>query len=93
MSNKVNYKNENTMVVSRSPIFRSNVSNKVISSPAIINSTKIVSPNIGKTLRNSIVNNINSINKVLDESNRILPYKNEFDFAVNDNFKIQIKGN
>ncbi|MFE7062250.1 hypothetical protein ACFVAD_08860 [Sutcliffiella sp. NPDC057660] len=93
MSNKesVNYKNKNTVVVSRSPVFKANkVTNKVVASSLLIGN-KTVTNTIGKTLRNSIVHNINSVNNVLNESNKILPYKNNLDISTNRS-KFQLKG-
>jgi hypothetical protein len=74
----VNYKNDNAIVVSRSPVFkRKKNAAKIFGNSIVINAIHANPGNkiVGRTLRNSVVNNIESINKVLTESNKILPYK------------------
>ncbi|UAL48061.1 hypothetical protein [Sutcliffiella horikoshii] len=69
----VNYNVENTVVISRSPVFKKSTVRPL--SSAVIRAIHPVNSTLNKTLRNSFVENIDSVNRVLDESNRILPYR------------------
>ncbi|MCM3443348.1 MULTISPECIES: hypothetical protein [Metabacillus] len=78
----VNYKSDDTIIIKRSPVLSAKTKAtrmtggiKVSPASSVLNGTVRSNFKAGKSLRNSISENINSLDKVLVESNKILPYR------------------